>query len=109
MAETFKNAKLALTTSLTTVYTCPASTTAIIIGSQIANIDGSSSADATVEWTDSSDSDNAVDLVKAIPVPADTSFSPISGKLVLEEGDTIKGQASANGDLEMTLSILEIT
>ena len=40
MAETFKNFKLALGTSSATAYTCPASTTAIVLLLQVSNIDG---------------------------------------------------------------------
>ena len=57
MAEAFKNFKLALGTSSATAYTCPASTTAIVLLCQVANVDGTNEADATVTWTDASDGD----------------------------------------------------
>lgn len=108
MGEAFKNARAALGTSSSTIYTCPAGTTAIIIGCQVANVDGTNSADATVTWTDSSAS-ATTHLVKTVPVPADASLGVIAGKLVLEAGDSIGGFASAAGDLEISVSVLEIT
>ncbi len=109
MAETFKNFKLALGTSSATAYTCPASTTAIVLLCQVANVDGTNEADATVTWTDSSDSDASTALVSTVPVPAGSALGVLSGKLVLEAGDAIKGLASAASDLVLTGSVVEMS
>ena len=108
MANTFKNAKLLLTGSLATIYTCPAATTAIIFSMVIANIDGANSADVTIEWEDNSDSSADFDILSTVPVPPDTSLV-YPGKIVLEASDLLRGLASATNDLEVTLSVLEIT
>ena len=109
MAEAFKNFKLALGTSSATAYTCPASTTAIVLLCQVANVDGTNEADATVTWTDSSDSDTSTALVSAVPVPAGSSLGVLSGKLVLEAGDTIAGLASSASDLVLSGSVVEMS
>lgn len=109
MANVFKNFKVAMTTGGATAYTCPAATKAIILHLQVANIDGTNSADASVHWTDYSDSAAAVYFGKTIAVPADTSISMITGKPVLEASDTIVGTASADGDLYLSGSVLEIS
>ena len=109
MAETFKNFKGALSTAAAAVYTCPASTVAIVLLVQVANIDGANSADASISWTDASDSDAETFLIKTAPVPAGSSLGCLSGKLVLEAGDTIKGLASAASDLVVSGSVLEIS
>ena len=109
MAETFKNFKLALGTSSATAYTCPASTTAIVLLCQVANVDGTNEADATITWTDASDSDSSTALVSAVPVPAGSSLGVLSGKLVLEAGDTIAGLASAASDLVLSGSVVEMS
>lgn len=111
MANTFKNAKCAMVTGGATAYTCPAATTAIVIGCIVANIDGTNAANATVHWTDDSDSDTATNLIKLVSVPPNSSLAVIggaNGKLVLEAGDTLVGTASADSDLSMTVSVLEI-
>lgn len=109
MANTFKNFKVAMTTGGATAYTCPAATKAIILHCQVANIDGTNSADASVHWTDSSDSNAAVYWAKTVAVAADTALSVITGKPVLEASDTIVGTASADGDLYLSGSVLEIS
>jgi hypothetical protein len=109
MAITFKNFGDAIVTGGTTLYTCPAATTAIVIHLQTANVDGTNSADVSVYWTDDSDTDEVTYLAKTVPVAADSSISVLTGKLVLEEGDTVVGVASADGDLEVSGSVMEIT
>lgn len=109
MANTFKNFRGAMVTGGVTAYICPLSTTAIVLHCQVANIDGTNPADASVHWTDDSDSDVATYLAKTVAVPADTSLSVLTGKLVLESGDTIVGVASADGDLQLSGSVLEIS
>jgi hypothetical protein len=108
MANTFKmvNADLG-TTADTAVYTCPASTTAIVIGCQISNVDGTNAVDVYVDAYDSS-ATSAKALAHTISVPADSSFNPIGGKLVLEAGDELRAWASAASDAEIVVSVLQI-
>ena len=54
MTETYKNARLALTTTYATVYSCPSATTAIVLAAQAANVDGTNSADVSAQWLDNS-------------------------------------------------------
>ncbi len=104
----FKNAKLALTTTAATIYTCPADTVAIVLLCQVANVDGTDAASVSISWTDSSDSDTETMLASTISVPADAALSVLDGKLVLEAGDVLKGLASADGDLVITVSVMEM-
>jgi hypothetical protein len=106
MTITPKNAAALLTTSLTTVYTCPSGASAIVIGSQIANI-GSSNTTATVAWTDSSAAATYY-LVSGAKVPANNAIVPVEKRHTLEAGDSIKALAGAAGALHISLSILEI-
>ena len=109
MTTAFKNAKLALTTSLSDVYTCPASTTAIVTLLHVANIDGSDDANVDIVWTDSSDSDAATYLAYLIAVPANAAYNALQGKLVLEAGDKIRAKASTASDLALSLSVMEMS
>ena len=109
MAETFKSVNADLSTSAdTSIYQCPASTTAIVILCQVANVDGTNSADVYVDYYDSSTT-TAKALAHTVAVPADSSLNPIGGKLVLEAGDQLRAWASAASDLEIVLSVLEIS
>ena len=109
MANTFKNFRALMVTGGATAYTCPSATTAIVLHCQVANVDGVNSADATVHWTDDSNSDAVTRLGLTVVVPAQTSVAMLTGKLVLEAGDTLVGIASADSDLELSGSVLEMT
>ena len=110
MANAYKNGKsVSLTTSLADIYTCPASTEAIILGIQVANIDGTNSADASVAWTDSSDTDAVTYLVKSATVEAGKAIPALVDKLVLVAGDKIQAMASAASDLCISVSVLEVS
>ena len=107
MAEAFQAVNVALGNSAdAVVYTCPASTTAIVIHCQVANVDGTNAADLNIDHNDGS---TVSALVSTLAVPADTAVNPIGGKLVLEAADTLRAWAGAASDLELTLSVLEIT
>ena len=107
MAETFQTVNVALgDTADAVAYTCPAATTAIVIHCQVANVDGTNAADLNIDMNDGS---VVAALVSTLSVPADSAVNPIGGKLVLEDGDELRAWAGAASDLEMTLSLLEIT
>ncbi len=110
MAETFKNAYQDITSSAATIYTCPASTTAIVLTLRITNIDGTNDDTITADILDSGGSANAR-IAYTITVPADSTLELAgTSKLVLEAGDYIQLQGGASsGDLEAFASILEIT
>ena len=109
MALTYKNARQAVGTSYTTVYTCPAAATAVVVAVQMANVHASASANASLQWLDSSASNAATRLVNALPIPVNTAVSLLAGPLVLEAGDALQALASAASSLELNVSITEIT
>jgi len=109
MASTLKNARLAVTASMATVYTCPAATTAIVLMAQVANVDGVNSATISLQWLDSSASNAVTQLANTVSVSAGIAMGLLDGKLVLEAGDYLQAQASAVSDIELTVSVLELT
>lgn len=74
----------------------------------IANVDGTNSADITVELFRSS---VAYDIASTVAVPADATLVVISKDtaIYLEEGDALRLTASAAGDLEAICSYEEIS
>lgn len=109
MAETYLPARAALTTTYATVYTCPSATTAIVLAAQAANVDGTNLADVSAQWLDNSAADVATRLVELVPVPTKAALNLLDGPIILEVGDAFQAKASAAGDIELTLAILEIT
>lgn len=112
MAETFNRASVALaTTSITDVYQAPntaASDRAIVLSCLVANVDGLANTPVTIDITDSSNVAIAK-IASTIIVPADASLEVISNKLVLKRGEKLRATAGTAGDLEVTVSALEIT
>lgn len=111
MAETFNNASVKLTTtSNTDVYLTPASTgnRAIVLSCLVANVDGSSAATITLWIANSSNTEQSI-LAKTIAVPPDASIELIPNKVVLTDGQKLRAQAGAANDLDLTVSVLEIT
>jgi hypothetical protein len=100
--------KKALTVSAETVYTVPVANTAVVQNILVANIDGTSSASVDVWWTDAEDSDARVDLAYSTGVAASDTLV-VAETLHLKAGDTLKAQASADGDLMLTANILEFS
>ena len=106
MANTFQNITYAVTASLADVYTCPSATVAIVIGCQAANVDGSNivTLDLVV---DKSGTDTY--LLKGVEIPTKAALGCIDGKLVLEAGEKLQAKAGATSDVELVVSLLEIS
>ena len=107
MANTFKNAAKAVGNTNTTLYTCPAATTAVIHAVFISNVDGTNDATIEVFVTDNSQGSD-FHIMKTVNVPADSSLV-IEKPINLEANDILKVKASATGDLEAFASVLEMT
>ena len=107
MANVFKNAGVAVGTSATTIYTAPAATTGIIHAIYISNVDGTNDASVDITVTDTS-SGNTFHIMKTVAVPADSTLV-IEKPINLEPTDVLKVKASAAGDLEAFVSVLEMT
>ena len=110
MANTFKNASLVSVNhaALATLYTCPASTTAIILGLALTN-KTDNSITATVQMTDTSASTTPL-LLNEVTIPANTTLEVFAGqKYVLETGDILKVQSSAATSLDAVLGLMQIT
>lgn len=101
----FKTVPAVITTSPTVIYTAPSGYSAIILMAQISNVTASS-AQVTVMHRDGSATLDT-ELLKDFSIPGNDAASATSGKLVLESGDSLKVQASANNTLKIVLSILE--
>jgi hypothetical protein len=75
----------------------------------IANIDGAASADVTLSFVDASPA-VTTKFANTVPVPADSTLVAIGRDtpIYLEEGDSITGVASADGDLIAIVSYEEL-
>ena len=99
MANIYKNAGFALsTTNLTTVYTVPTDRTAIVKSIQINNDDASAIQTEISVTTDSSAS--ATYKIYHKDLAADTTDNGVVAPLVLESGDIVKIQVATANKIE---------
>ena len=116
MANTFKlksNANMPASAGTPlTLYTCPGSTTTVVLGLLLCNNDTSQrTVDVKIE-SDTSDTETneTVFVTKDTPIPATSSLELLAGnKVVLQASDVLKIDSDVAGKIDATLSIMEIT
>lgn len=99
----FKTKAFELTTQVQTVYTTPTGITTIVLGAQASNI---SNAAKTITFTLRKNNVDYVMLNAFVIAPNDAA-EITTGKLVVEEGSSLKAVVSANSSVNLVLSILE--
>tara|TARA_R110000803_G_scaffold98813_1_gene166898 strand:- start:602 stop:943 length:342 start_codon:yes stop_codon:yes gene_type:complete len=106
MANSFVNKKVDLTTtSVTTLYTVPSATTAVI-KSILVSEDSGNADTITVTVTDTSS--NVFNLFKTKSISANGTTELLTGPLVVEESEIIKVTAATANRLHVVLSALQI-
>ena len=106
MANSFVNKKVDLTsTSVTTLYTVPSATTAVI-KSILVSEDSGNSDTITVSLTNTSSA--IFSLFKTKTISANATVELLTAPLVVEESEIIKVTAATANRLHVVLSALEI-
>jgi hypothetical protein len=99
----FKNISANLTTSGATVYTTPSGYSGIVLMAQLSNI-GANTVNASL-FVDKSNVKTS--LVTNFAIPTKDAAGVLSGKLVLEAGQSVFASANANTSIQLTMSVLE--
>ena len=101
-----------------TMYTVPSSTTTVVIGLILTNINTTSvtaevelvSDTATTVNTGAAAANGTAFLVKDVNIPAGSSLEVLTGgKVILQTTDVLRVDCSVSDKLSGTLSIMEIT
>ena len=95
-----------------TLYTVPSSTTTIVLGLILCNVDTSQRTVDVQLVSDTSDTETnaTVKLLENVPIPAGSSLEVLSGgKVVLQTTDVLKIDCDVAAQIDATLSIMEIT
>ena len=104
MANVFKSiTDTGVGTSLTTVYTCPGSTTAVVIGCNVSNTTGGQ---ITVDVKLNKNTGDDVFVVRNIPIPNGSSYEFIAGSKLVLEADTLEVQSNVTS-VDVIVSVLE--
>jgi hypothetical protein len=107
MASAYKNAKIDLTgTGITTLYTCPSVTTAIVTSILVSEDSGNADT-ITVTLTNSAAAVFSLFKVKA--VGANTTVELLTRPLVVGEAEILKVTAATGGRLHVVASLLELS
>ena len=89
------------------IYTAPVGYTGVLLLAQAANV-GSSSQDISVSHVRTrAGVAVTTELFNEFPIPANDSVNLLAGKLVLEQGDSLKVVGSTNTDVKFIVSVLE--
>jgi hypothetical protein len=124
MANVYTNYKAKLSTNeLTTVYTVPAETTAIVKSIRVSNDDVENDCNVSLYLVDSNSVSYSLEMDRTIQakrsqellatgnMAQDTSDSAVSAPapLVAKESEIIKAQAQNGNDLSIIISVLEMS
>ena len=99
----FKNVTANLTTTGDSVYTTPLGYSGILLMAQLSNTTGNT-VDASMFVNKGG---NLTSLVTNFAIPSNDAAGALTGKLVLEPGQSLFASAAANASIQLTLSILE--
>jgi hypothetical protein len=102
--NTFKTTTLDLTTTPQSVYTCPASVTTVVLLAQVSNINTTSSITVSANFIRST---NVTSIIKNTIIPINDAGTLLSGKLILQTGDSFSASCSTNNSGQLILSYLE--
>ena len=108
MANTFISAASGSTTTIQTLYTCPSATTAVVHAVYLSYVDGTNDATINLSVSGSANFKDRRFILKTVDVPADSTVV-IEKPINLGVGDKLESQASANEDVDVFASILEMT
>lgn len=104
--NTFKTVTANVTTSNTVIYTSPTGITAIVLMAQCANITGNNH---NVSFNHVSDSGIRTELLKQYSVIKKDAAGLLTGKLIVEQNNSVEIFGSSNNALKLTMSVLETT
>jgi len=111
MATVFHVYNLNLSTTFQTIYTVPSLTTTVVLSLQIANVSSTQSDLISCQWLDSSNSNKVTRICgNNTSLPTATAIGILTGKLVLESGDSIQLVSGVGADIsEATISVMEMS
>ena len=99
----FKTALANVTTATTTVYTPPLGYATVVLLAQVSNT-GNSTIQISASILRSS---NSTSLIKGASIPTGDAASVLTGRLILQYGDSLQFSSSDNTSGQLVLSYLE--
>jgi len=101
--NTFKTRALELTTTEQTIYLTPEGLTTIVLGAQASNL---TETPVKITFTLRKNDEDFI-MLKDFTIPPNDAVEVTTGKLVIEQGASVKSVVTANNSVNLVLSILE--
>jgi hypothetical protein len=102
--NSFKTTTYNLTNVNEIIYVAPAGVTTVVLLAQVANNDPANTVYASASLVRNS---NTTTIIKNTAIPINDAVSLLSGKLIIQSGDSLYAKSSANGNSQLILSYLE--
>jgi hypothetical protein len=102
----FKTVTANISTTPTSVYTPPIGYATVVLLAQISNIDTANTVQVTANLARTAPDVSTV-LVGNISIPVDDAINVLTGRLIMNFGDSFEISATANASSQLTLSLLE--
>ena len=102
----FKTVTANVTTANTIVYTAPLGITSIVLMAHCANITQNN---YNVSFTHVSNLGTRTEIIKNYKVLKNDAVGLLTGKLILEQNNSVEISSSSNNALKLTMSVLETT
>jgi len=100
----FKNVTANVTNSMTTVYSTPIGYATVVLMAQMTNIDPANTVQVSANVVNSG---NSTALIAGASVPVADAITVLTGRLIMNYGDSLQVRSSTNNSTQLTLSLLE--
>lgn len=104
--NTFRTITANVTSVETTVYSAPYGITSIILMAQVANITANTQ---NISFTHVAAGNARTELVKNYNIPKYDAANLLTGKLIVEQNNSVVIASSSNNTFKLTMSVLEST
>ena len=104
--NTFKTVTANVNTTNSIVYTAPIGITSIILMAQCTNVTG---INHNVTFSHVTSTGNKTELLKNYAVLKNDAVGLLTGKLIVEQNNSVEIAASSDNALKLTMSVLEST
>jgi hypothetical protein len=102
--NTFKTVSANVTTSTTSVYTAPSGYTTVALLAQASNITDTHTVGVTAYYVHNGVSTS---IISNVQIQANDAVNLLTGKLILQTGDSISIKCNENTAAQLLLSVLE--
>lgn len=99
----FKSTQANLTSSLSSIYTAPTGYTTVLLSAQIANINSNTILVSAAHVR----TGNVTSIITSAAVPVNDTIALLSGKVILQTGDSFYANCNPSGGGQIIISVLE--